>query len=143
LSRKPPVSPARIIATISRGNVFSCLAIDTDSDRPLSMSRRTSWIAFCNDALLVCSSRIASERSNDRPDEVMVASWREKMVRSFSVVRLPNPGIVMFFCRPLPDSLIDSATTPCCRNAAAAADSVEASSLPLLRLPRGSTTSYS
>ena len=142
-SRKPPVSPARIIATISRGNVLSCLAIAADSDRPLSMSRRTSWIAFCSDGLVVCSSRIASERSSDSPEDVIVANCREKIARSLSEVLLPKPGILRSFCRPLPDSVIDSGMTPCWRSAAAAADSVEASSLPLLFLPFESRTSYS
>ncbi len=47
-SRKPPVSPARIIATISVGNTLSCLPSATDSAEPPSMSERTSLMAFCS-----------------------------------------------------------------------------------------------
>jgi hypothetical protein len=140
-SRKPPVSPARIIATISRGKMRSCRPIDADSDMPPSTSWRMSRIAFFRGSFSVCSSSTASERSRVSPDEVIVANCRAKIERSLSVTRLRSVGRFRSLLRPLPASMIDSGVTPCARSVAAAAASFEASMLPLRRLPEPSRTS--
>ena len=54
-------------------------------------------------------------RSSDRPELVIVANWREKIARSFSVTRLPRPGSLMSRCRPLPASDDRQRHAPCWR----------------------------
>ena len=64
-------------------------------------------------AAVVCSSRIASERSSDMPDAVIVANCRAKTARSLSLVRLPRPGILRSRVQALAGlAEIDSGTSP-------------------------------
>ena len=141
-SRNPPVSPARIIATISRGKIRSCFASAADSEIPASTSARTSTTALRSRGLALCSSSTASERSSDIPDEVRVANCRANTARSLRVTRPPSPGILISLRSTESVEEIDSGTDPCWRSSAAAATSLAASTLPRERLPRLSTTSY-
>ena len=141
-SRKPPVSPARIMAIVSSGKTLSCLAIAAESDRPDSMSARISPIVDLSFWFSVCSSRMARERSSDRPEAFIVANCRMKTDSSFSLTRSPSPGILISVCRPVPVCAIDSGIEPCWRSACTAACSFAASTLPFSRSPLALTTSY-
>src|SRR5256885_506319 len=92
-SRKPPVSPARIIAIMMVGKTLSCLPIAADSETPPSTSVRTSPTAFRRPGLAVCSSRTASDRSRDMPDAVSVANWRAETAPGLSGGPPASPGV--------------------------------------------------
>jgi hypothetical protein len=74
-----------------------------DSELPFSTSART-WVTISARRLLpVCSPRMVSARSSDRPELIIVANWREKTARSLSLTR-PLPGRRSSVFRPAPFS---------------------------------------
>ena len=73
---------------------------------------------------------MASERSSDMPEEVIVANCRAKTARSLSLVRPPRPGIFSSRCRPWPATESSSGTSPRCLSMCMAADSLAASTVP-------------
>ena len=72
----------RVIATNSGLNTFGWRAIASLSDRPASTSLRTATIVSLRNLLSVCSSSTYSARRMLMPEEIIVASWREKIARS-------------------------------------------------------------
>ena len=92
-SSTPPDSPARTIDTYSAEKTLGCLPMAADSAVPVSMSLRTSPITLARALFSVCSARMFSDRSRDRPELIIVANWRLKTARSFSFTRSESPGI--------------------------------------------------
>ena len=84
---------------------------------------------------------MASERSSDTPEAVIVANCRAKTARSLSVVRPEKPGMVICMLSRAPCAVIDSGVPPCWRSIWAAAVSLDASIVPFARLPPCSMTS--
>ena len=99
-SRKPPTSPALTMLIMIGGNTRGCFASAADSAVPVSTSLRTSLRTRASSLLSVCSERIVSVRSNERPELTIVANWRAMTDRSLSFTLLPNPGIVSSFFIP-------------------------------------------
>src|SRR3954447_4888441 len=79
--------------TIRGGNTLGCLPSADDRLLPVSTSLRTSPAMRASSLFSVCSVRIVSARSSDRPELIIVANWRLKTARSFSLTFLPMPGI--------------------------------------------------
>ena len=89
--------------TISGGKAFGCLPMADDSEPPFSMSLRMTPSSRASSLFSVCSTRMLSARSSDRPLLIMVANWREKTARSLRPTFLPpSPGSEISRCRPLP-----------------------------------------
>ncbi len=87
--------------TIRGGKTASCLPIAADSDEPASTSSRTAVSTLRNSTWVLCSARIVSAFSNDRPELTMVANWREKMARSLRPTRLAcMPDRLISRCSP-------------------------------------------
>ena len=65
-------------------NTFGWDSIALDSDMPASTSLRTCTIVSLRNLFSVCSSSTYSARKIDKPEVIIVASWREKTARSLA-----------------------------------------------------------
>jgi hypothetical protein len=101
-----------------------------ESDTPPETSVCISSTARLSGAEVVCSSRMASDRSSDMPEFAMVANCRAKIARSLPLTRLPIPGIFSSMFRPWPAALSPSGTSPRCCSMWVAAASFAASTVP-------------
>ena len=134
-SRKPPVSPALIMLTMSGGKTSGCRPSAVDNVTPPCTSIRTRESAFFRAGFVAWSSRIDSDRRSESPDDVIDANWREKTARSFSFTFPPRPGILSSRCRPLPDGVTDSGISFCAARVCCAASIESDSRVPLTCLP--------
>ncbi len=130
--------------TISDGKTLGeCLPIATDRAEPVSMSLRTSDRVFASALLSVCSDRIVSERSSDRPLLIIVANCRDMTARSLSLTLSPlNPGIFSSRFIPVLVSVMETGAKPIPFSLLATSAGESASSVPLTILPARSRTEY-
>jgi hypothetical protein len=140
-SRNPPISPALIMLIISNGKWSGWRLIAADSGVPPCTSARICASAAFIFGLVAWSSRIDSDRSIVRPEEVIEANWRESTARSFRVVRLLKPGSLISFCKPSPAPDTASGTSRWSASALAAAAADSESILPLSSAPVASIAS--
>ncbi len=75
--------------------ILGCLAHAADSDEPRSTSSRTSPRTRASSLFSTWPARIPRDRTTDRPESIMVASWRVATAISASLTRLENPGMVI------------------------------------------------
>ncbi len=94
--------------TINGGNTVGCTASASLSARPPSTSFRTWASTFASGLHSVCSSRIVSERSSDRPELTIVANCLDMIARSLSPTLLPNPGMESSRLSPALACVIDT-----------------------------------
>ncbi len=85
---------------MSGGNTFGCLARDADSDTPVSTSERTASSVLASCVFSVCSARMVSARSKERPELIMVANCRFITARSLSLTPLPHGSVISMFMPP-------------------------------------------
>ena len=62
-----------------REKTRGCLAIASESSRPLSTSARSSAMTTASFLSSVCSSRMTSAVTTFSPASIIVANWREKI----------------------------------------------------------------
>ena len=85
VSRIPPTSPAATRFTYRRSNATGCLRSASENVEPPSTSRLTSRITFLKPLLSWFVPRISRHWTSGTPASIMVANWRVKMTRSFSL----------------------------------------------------------
>ena len=128
--------------TTSGGKTLGCLASAEESDWPVSTAVRTSPRVLARSLFSVCSERIASARSSERPLLIIVANCRLMTARSLNFTRF-IPGMLISRSKPMPASRTVRGAYPMPRSRCTRAASLGASSLPLTSLPLRSRTEYS
>jgi hypothetical protein len=106
------------MAMKSREKTRGCLAIASDSSKPLSTSARSSPITAASFRSSVCSSRMTSAVTTLSPASIIVANWREKIWRDFALTFLTA---IPWALAPEPRSSSPTARSPRRRSASRAA----------------------
>jgi hypothetical protein len=73
------------MATKRVENTLGCFDMDPDRLDPLSTSSRIPPMASLSFGCSVCSARMLSVRKRESPALIIVANWRAKIARSFSL----------------------------------------------------------
>ncbi len=133
VSRIPPASPAATMFTYSSGKALGCLRSASANVAPPSISVRTLWITVAKVLLSDWLPRISRHWTSGKPASIIVANWRVKVTRSFSLTSGCIPGILI--SKALALGLIEAPATPWRRTKALAAFRSAASISPFWTAP--------
>src|SRR5665648_609601 len=129
---------------IRGGKTVECFDSAAESAPPASTSPRTCDTILASFGFSVWSARIESARRIDRPELIIVASWRASTAMSFSGILSPNPGILISLRRPpVFTSVMEIGATPMVFRRLTTAPWLDASIRPLVILPLASRIAYS